>query len=340
MPQLRKDPIIGRWVIISTERAKRPKDFKRSESMPAEKKCPFCAGNEQMTPSEIFAIRDSGNPNDPNWRVRVIPSIKPFLKSNEQLWKKGRGPYDIINAVGSHEVVVETPQHIANMADLEESNIKDVIYSYCVRTKELEKNENVKYVLIFKNYGWLAGGGRVKHSRSQIIATPVNLKRVKEELEGAKSYYDYHERCVFCDMIRQEIKDKERLVYNEDGIVAIVPFAPRFPFEVWVLPKEHKPDFCNIDDTLTTSLAKAMKKILSALKKILNDPPYNYVIHTAPFRRPYPGYWSTIDEDYHWHIEITPRLTQVAGFEWGAGFYICPTLPEEAAKYLREGLSG
>ena len=332
MPQLRKDPIIGRWVIIAAERAKRPKDFKTESSSPAEEECPFCAGKENLTPAEILSLKDSNG----NWRVRVIPSAKPFLKEEEKNWKKGKGPYDLMNGIGKHEVVVETPNHIANMADLDIDNIRDVLYVYCERIKEIEKDGRMKYVLVFKNYGWAAGGGRIKHSRSQIIATPVNLKRVKEELEGSKFYFDYRERCVFCDMIRQEIEQKERLVLDENGFVAIVPFAPRFPFEVWILPKEHSPDFYKISYDSLYSLAGVIKKVLVRLKTILNDPPYNYIIHTAPFRRPHSGYWSTIDDDYHWHIEIIPRLTQVAGFEWGTGFYICPSVPEEAAKYLRE----
>jgi len=332
MPQLRKDPIIGRWVIIATERAKRPKDFKVIASSPPEKECPFCAGKENLTPGEVLSVKD----NNGNWRVRVVPSVKPFLKEGEKNWKKGRGPYDLMNGIGKHEVVVETPNHTGNMADLEVDNIKDVLYAYCERIKAVEKDDKMKYVLIFKNYGWAAGGGRIKHSRSQIIATPVNLKRVKEELEGAKFYFDYRERCVFCDMIHQEIEQKERLVLDEDGFVALVPFAPRFPFEVWILPKEHSPDFHKINYDSLYPLAGVIKKVLVRLKKTLNDPPYNYIIHTAPFRRPHSSYWSTIDDDYHWHIEIIPRLTQVAGFEWGTGFYICPSLPEEAAKYLRE----
>jgi UDPglucose--hexose-1-phosphate uridylyltransferase len=332
MPQLRKDPIIGRWIIIATERAKRPKDFKHLTEGPPEKECPFCKGKEDMTPPEIFSIRDKDN----NWRIRIIPSKRPFVQLESDFWRKGKGPYDLINAIGSHEVVIETPEHIANMADLEESFIKDVFYAYCVRFKELEKDTRIKYVLAFKNYGWAAGGGRVKHSRSQLIATPVNLKRVKEELEGAKFYYDCHERCVFCDIIRQELETKERIILEENGFVAFVPFASRFPFEVWVLPYKHSPDFYKMGEEELINLSKIMKKVLLKIKILLQDPPYNYVIHTAPFRRPHPGYWSTIEEDYHWHIEITPRLTEVAGFEWGTGFYICPTLPEEAARFLRE----
>jgi len=332
MPQLRKDPIISRWVIIATERSKRPKDFKVIDSSPPQEECPFCAGKEQLTPGEVFSIKDDKG----NWQVRVVPSIKPFLEMDHNLWKKGKGPYDLMNGIGRHEIVVETPRHIGNMADLTIENIKDVFFTYGERIKDIEKDEHIKYVLIFKNYSWNAGGGRIKHARSQIIATPVNLKRVKEELEGAKSYFDYHERCVFCDMIRQEIGQGERLILNEGGFVAFVPFAPRFPFEVWILPKAHCPNFHATGNEALFSLSTVMKKILSKIKNMLNDPPYNYVIHTTPFRRPHPGHWTTIDEDYHWHIEITPRLTQVAGFEWGTGFYICPSLPEEAAKYLRE----
>ena len=337
MPELRKDPIIGRWVIISTERGKRPYDFKKVEE-PAENpaECPFCAGREDSTPPEILALRSQGEPNSPGWQVRVIPSISPFLKRDAELWRKGIGLFDLIGARGSHKVAIETPQHIANMADLDSSQIEAVFSAYIQRTKELEKDEAIKYVLIFKNYGYKAGGSKIRHSRSQIIATPVNLKRVKEELEGARRYYDYHERCIFCDIIRQELEDGRRVVLEEDGIVAITPFAPRFPFEVWILPKKHRPDFSRIDEEEKKNLAVVLKKILTKLKSLLNDPPYNYVFHTAPFRREHKGYWTTIEDDYHWHIEIIPRLTQVAGFEWGTGFYICPVPSEEAAKYLRE----
>jgi len=332
MPELRKDPVLGRWVIIATERAKRPKDFSRVDSAPPEKECPFCSGKEAMTPPETCSLKDESG----KWRVRVIPSKKPFLTHEGELWKKGKGPYDLINGLGTHEIVVETPEHIANMADLDENQIKDVFSVYCNRFKEIGKDSRMKYVLVFKNYGWDAGGGRVKHSRSQIISTPVNLKRVKEELEGAKAYYNYHERCVFCDMIRFELGAQQRVVLDEDGFVALSPFAPRFPFETWLMPKDHSPDFYKLSETSLAALARVIKKTLLKIKVLLNDPAYNCVIHTAPFRRPYPGYWSTIEEDYHWHIEITPHLTKVAGFEWGSGFYICPALPEDAAKFLRE----
>jgi len=341
MSELRKDPIIGRWVIIATERAKRPHDFKNVSYGPPEGECPFCEGKELHTPPEIFAIREgNSSPNSSGWKVRVIPSIARFLERDRKYtWKKGIGFYDLIGAYGSHEVVIETPKHIGNMADLEPQQIENVLVAYINRIRALEDDPNIKYVLIFKNYGWAAGGGRVRHARSQIIATPVNLKRVKEKLEGAKLYYDYHERCVFCDIIREEIDLGERVVLDVDGIIALVPFASRFPFEVWILPKRHSPDFYKINEEERRALSLVLKEILTRIKNILNDPPYNYIIHSAPFRREHKGYWSTIEDDYHWHIEIIPRLTQVAGFEWGTGFYICPVLPEEAARYLREGRS-
>jgi UDPglucose--hexose-1-phosphate uridylyltransferase len=207
---------------------------------------------------------------------------------------------------------------------------------YTDRILDLEKDPRFKYVMIFKNHGWIAGAGRVKHSRSQLIATPINPKRVKEELIGARKYYEYHERCIFCDLIKQELESKARLILDIDGFIAISPFAARFPFEVWVLPKKHSPDFTSMDMSARLDLGRIMKAILSKLKVGLNDPPYNYVLHTAPFRRQKGSYWKSIDFDYHWHIEIMPRLTRVAGFEWGTGFYICPLLPEDAAKFLRE----
>lgn len=337
MPELRKDPIIGRWVIIATDRAKRPDQFSGQQQGPAEKPCPFCEGKESHTPTEIYAIRQKyTSANGPGWELRVVPSIAPFLRIEGDLERRGKGLYDLMNGIGAHEIVIETNQHIGNMADLPEEQIAKVVTCYIDRINDLEKDERFKYVLVFKNYGWTAGAGSIKHSRSQVIATPVNPKRVKEELAGSRFYYDYHERCVFCDLLNQELESKDRLIIDVDGFVAITPFAARFPFEVWILPKKHSCDFTTLNMPSRLELARIMKKVLGKLKKGLNDPPYNYILHTAPFRREKIGYWKSIDYDYHWHIEIIPRLTRVAGFEWGTGFYICPLQPEEAAKFLRD----
>jgi len=337
MPQLRKDPIIGRWVIISTERAKRPDQFSATFEAPPEKFCPFCEGRESHTPPEIYAFRNPGTlPNQSGWQVRVIPSIAPFLRIEGDLERQGKGVYDLMNGIGAHEIIIETNKHIANIADLSEEEIFLTIGAYINRIMDLEKDVRFKYVLIFKNYGYTAGGGRIRHSRSQLIATPVNPKRVKEELVGARHYYEEHERCIFCDLIKQELNFKERVVLDVDGFIAVVPFAARFPFEIWILPKRHSCNFVSLNVGEQKGLAQILKLVLLKLKNGLNDPPYNYILHNAPFLRAKSGYWKTIEYDYHWHIEIMPRLTRIAGFEWGTGFYICPILPEECAKFLRE----
>lgn len=337
MPELRKDPIIGRWVIIATERAKRPDQFVGAKpTLLQEPPCPFCAGNEAQTPPEIYALRPKGAaPNTPGWELRVVPNITPFLRIEGQLDRRGQGLYDLSNGIGAHEVIIESPTHTGNSADLSDEQMANVVSCYIDRMLDLEKDARFKYVLVFKNHGREAGASRIAHTRSQLIATPVNPKRVKEELVGAQHYYHYHERCIFCDLIRQEMEAKERLILDLDGFVALAPFASRFPFEIWILPKKHSCDFTSLDLPERMALARILRQVLQRLKKGLNDPPYNYVVHTAPFRRKKAGYWKSIDHDYHWHIEIMPRLTRVAGFEWGTGFYICPLAPEQAAQFLR-----
>ncbi|MFA5059091.1 MAG: galactose-1-phosphate uridylyltransferase [Candidatus Omnitrophota bacterium] len=338
MPELRKDPIIGRWIIVSTERARRPGTFIDSNHKTIDEgECPFCEHKESKTPPEIYAVRSHFAPNSPHWKVRVVPNIAPALKIEGNLQRRGHGLYDVMDNVGAHEVIIETPEHIANMADLDAAQIKLVFETYVVRINDLEKDPRFKYVLPFKNYGWSAGGGNIRHTRSQIIATPVNPMRVKEELVGARRYFSYHERCVYCDLIKQELESKARVVLESDHFLAISPFAARFPFELWILPKKHSCDFSKGIIGFEYDLAEMMKKVLQKLKIGLNDPAYNYVIHSAPFRRgkSKSTEWNTIEGDYHWHIEVMPRLTHVAGFEKGTGFYICSIPPEKTAEFLR-----
>ena len=336
MPQLRKDPIIGRWVIISTARGKRPHDFiaKPEQEIRPEETCIFCAGNESQTPEEIYALRPDGNENSSAWDVRVIPNVDALMQIEGDMGRKGVGMYDVMNAIGAHELIIDTPVHIANIADLDEGQVDKVVKVYIDRIKELERDPRIKYVLISKNYKQAAGASPVKHSRTQLIGLPVNPKRVKEELDGAKRYFEYRQRCIFCDMIAQEIENQSRIIERTDGFIAFAPYASRFPFEVWILPEEHSCDFHTLKNT--KGLARILKTVMNRISDLLEDPPYNYIIHTAPFRRmSSAGHWKTVDYDYHWHIEIMPRLTKVAGFELGSGFYINPTPPETAAEFLR-----
>jgi UDPglucose--hexose-1-phosphate uridylyltransferase len=283
-------------------------------------------------------LRDDKNSKDaPGWQVRVVPSISPLLRIEGKLNRRGEGIFDTMDAIGAHEIIIETPQHIAKISDLPLPQIRKVIRTYISRIIDLRKDKRFKYVMLFKNYGWEAGGSKLKHSRSQLIATPVTPKRVKEELAEAKTYYNYRDRCLFCDIISQELQTGSRVVLESEHMLVIVPFAARFPFEMWILPKKHSCCFVHTEPNQWDDLAFALKDVLTRLDKVVGDTPYNYILHTAPFQREQKArYWKTINEDYHWHIEIMPRLTRVAGFEWGSGFYINPTPPEEAAKFLRE----
>ncbi len=328
MPELRKDPVIGRWVIISTERGKRPSDFAPIEEKKKGGFCPFCYGNEDKTPPEIYAIRPDNSPKDkPGWTLRVIPNKYPALRIEGQLNRQGDGIYDKMNGVGAHEVIVETPEHFKDLADLEIGAIFDVFRVFRERVLDLKKDIRLKYAMIFKNHG-MSAGASLEHTHSQLIATPIIPKRVIEEMEGAKNYFNFKERCIFCDIIHQEIKDGVRIVFEEDFFIVIEPYAPRFPFETWILPREHHSHYESQSDEMIQHLAVTMKEVLGRINAALNNPPYNFVIHTSPLQ-------DGALEYYHWHIEFMPKLTRIAGFEWGTGFYINPTSPEDAAQYLR-----
>ncbi|MDX9702689.1 MAG: DUF4931 domain-containing protein [Candidatus Auribacterota bacterium] len=336
MPELRKDPIIGRWVIISTERSRRPIDFAVSHGKSSTKSCPFCEGNERKTPPEIFAFRSPHSyPNESGWQVRVVPNKFPALRIEGDMEKVGVGMYDKMNGIGAHEVIIETPDHDKRMHEYSVDCMTKVFEAYKIRLQDLKQDMRFKYILLFKNEGELAGAS-LSHSHSQLIALPITPKRVCEELAGAQEYFQYKDRCVYCDIIREEQNQRVRIVYENAGFIAFCPFASRFPFEIWVMPKRHYADFENITPEEIPVLADMMINTLGKLSVALNNPQYNFMLRTGPVRWMRSGYWTTIDQDFHWHIEIMPRLTRLAGFEWGTGFYINPTVPEEAARYLQE----
>lgn len=329
MPELRKDPIIRRWVIIAAERSKRPTDFKRKQEATDDAFCPFCEGNEDKTPPEILAYRKAGtHPNGPGWRVRVIANKFPALGIYGDLNKRGIGMYDAMNGIGAHEVIVETPRHHRSSSALEVKELEEVIWAYRDRVMDLKKDRRFVYGLIFKNVGREAGAS-LMHTHSQLIATPFVPIRISEEIRGSKEYYSYRGRCIFCDMIREELDSKERIVAETDEFVAFGPFASRFPFETWIVPKQHLSHFENSPKQVIENFAAILKTTVTKLEIVLEQPPYNYLIHSAPFDRDY------LDE-YHWHLEIIPRLTKVAGFEWGSGCYINPVAPEDASRFLSE----
>lgn len=328
MPELRKDPIIGRWVIVNTERGKRPSAITSIPPRSDASLCPFCPGNEASTPPEVLAYRQpNSEPNHPGWRLRVISNRYPALVIEGDTRREPHGIYDKMQGVGAHEVIIETPDHGRDLVDLTDWEVRDVLWAYRERMIDLERDLRFKHILIFKNHGEAAGAS-LEHSHSQLIATPIIPKRVVEEMEGAKKYHDFKERCIFCDIVRQEIDDNSRLVKDHDAFISFEPFASRFPFETWIIPKTHQSSFLELADSEYLTLARCLKDSLARLKLALNNPPLNFILHTRPIAR-------DSHEYFHWHFELIPKLTKVAGFEWGSGFYINPTAPEEAAAYLR-----
>ncbi len=335
MSELRKNPITEGWVIISTERGERPSDLPPVATRKPSKLCPFCVGKEATTPPEIFSVRDTGSAADgPGWQVRVVPNKFPALRVEGTLEREGVGMFDKMSGIGAHEVVIENPSHEKRFWDYSVAEIGNVIEAYVQRTTDLKRDSRLRHVLIFKNEGEQAGAS-LEHSHSQLIATPVVPKRVREELAGASNYFNYKERCVFCDQIREEQRFGVRMIYENDYFVAFCPFASRFPFEITILPTVHRPDLTTTEPEERMALAETLRLVTRKLNEALNGPQYNWIVHIAP-TRPSPRASQDMAEDFHWHIEVIPRLTRIAGFEWGSGFYINPTAPEHAAEYLRE----
>ncbi|MFA5270826.1 MAG: galactose-1-phosphate uridylyltransferase [Candidatus Omnitrophota bacterium] len=331
MPDLRKDPIVNRWVVVNVEEPFLPKDFGVTPFVwKGEKDCAFCNGNEHLTPPEIEAVSETSRaPNTPGWKVRVVPNKFPALKIEGELDKHAVGMYDVSNGVGAHEVIVDSPHHYKTIAELTDEEVEYMLKAYRSRTLDLRKDRRFKYLLIFKNVGADAGAS-LEHGHSQLIALPMVPKNVLDEVKGARHFYEYRERCIFCDMIAYEQENgKERIVAENDSFISFCPLSSRFSFEVWVIPKEHSRDFGEIDDSRIKDLAVILKDSLSRLKKVLGEHPYNYIIHTSPVN-------TDADASYPWLIEIMPKLSRVAGFEWGSGFYVVATPPEIAAKLLRE----
>jgi len=330
MREFRRDLITGRWIIISTERAKRPFAFmKYPREIDDVNTCPFCWGNERFTPPEIVAYRPQNTQkNTPGWQVRTIPNKYPALRVEGEVIKSADGIYDKITGIGAHEVIIETPYHDKDLYQLELNNVIDILRMYKERIEDLKRDIRFEYILIFKNCGKYAGA-TLSHPHSQLIALPMIPIIIKQELDGAKKYYEFKERCIYCDIINEELKTNTRVVTENEDFIALCPYASRFPFEVWVLPKRHDPMYEDIQYNELKNLASIMKIINKKLNLALENPPYNYLLHTSPLKYNNLHY-------YHWHIEIIPKLSGIGGFEWGTGFYINPVEPEEATKFLRE----
>ncbi len=338
--ELRKDYLLNRWVVIATERSRRPTDFAKQKPETAKSAvCPLCVGNEYMTPPALMLyLKENGEikkAKDPlagerpkNWLIRGIPNLFPAFspprqpEDETQIMKSD----NFGNAIGHHEVLIESPNHDEDPADAELPQLELLINAYIDRLKELSAKPYVKYVSIFRNYGQEAGAS-LSHAHSQIIATPMIPTTIQEELKASKAFYDEHGKCVFCDILEREAKSP-RLVLDSDDFMVLAPYASITPMEFWIIPKKHAPNILNLSPSEISAFAKTLKASLKALKELVNDPPYNYGFHLAIN--------SEAQDSYHWHLEVYPKLSIWAGFEISTGIYINTVTPETAADSLRK----
>ena len=340
MPEFRKDPIIDRWVVIATERSRRPSDFAPPPQPAAPVSSVFSPGNEEKTPAEVFQIgRAESKPADTSgWRVRVVPNKFPALSTKGDLDAHAVGMFDVLNGVGAHEVVIEHPEAAWDMAQATPAEMRDVLDAYIERNRVLSDDERFRYILTFRNAG-TAAGASINHPHSQIIALPVVPKQTKDQLEVARHHYRDKRRSIFADMVRQELESGARVVEANEHFVVLCPYAARFPFEMQIFPTRQQHDFTRMNEAEKASLSQVLPRTLKRIKVGLGNPSYNMMFQTAPVtkaRAGAPDYWGTIEHDFCWRIDILPRLTQVAGFEWGTGVYINPVAPEDGAQFLRE----
>lgn len=332
MPQLRKNPITREWVIIATERSRRPGDFKVSEDLSGRPAfspgCPFCPGNELMTPPEVLSYRSPDTlPNTSGWWVRVVPNKFPALAIEGNLDRTGFGMYDMMNGIGAHEVIIECTDHDKSIGTVSPVQAQEALWAFRDRCLDLRQDRRFKYILLFRNHGKVAGAS-LEHPHSQLIALPMVPQDVMLQLEGAARYYDYHERCIYCDMVKQEINFGERIVCVNDAFIAFCPFASKYPFETWIMPRDHSRAFVEEERPRVNDFAAILQDVLQRIAACLNNPPYNFTLCTAPINQ-------DRERDFHWHMAIMPRLTIAAGFELGTGIFINVATPEDCARHLR-----
>ncbi len=339
MSEFRWDPLRRAWVITETGRSRQPREFIVNRQQVSMTACPFCPGQEMKTPPEVYAQRDGSRPaNSPDWQVRVVPNKFPILRIEGNLEPQQYGLYRNMRGIGAHEVIIETPDHHRSLDQLDLGETTRVLQAYRARLLDLRKDTRFHYLQIFKNHG-VEAGAPLPHSHSQLMAVPTTPPITRNELNACREHFHSTARCLICDLIAQEIADDRRVVSNDGRFLTIAPYASCSPFELRLYPLQHNHDFALQNDAELAACAAALQDVLRRLRRLLNDPPYNFVLHTAPPAHPQPGKpeaWKTLAEDYHWHIELFPRLSQIAGFEWGSGFFINPLPPEDAARFLRE----
>jgi UDPglucose--hexose-1-phosphate uridylyltransferase len=327
MPEIRHNVLTREWVIISTERAKRPQEFAKErgakEPRPAfDPKCPFCPGNEAMTPPATLVV-----PEDGAWKVRVTPNKFAALSYVGDRERSFDGIRHKVAGVGIHEVIVETPDHSKTTALVEDRQVETLLDTYLNRFNFASSDPRVELVTIFKNHG-AAAGTSLEHPHSQLIGTPVITPQIRDRLINALKHYDEYGECIFCRVLSTELEEQTRIVMETEHFVTFVQFAALTPFSMLIMPRRHMACFSEIRDAEAADLASILRRTLAKLYYGLKDPDFNYTVRTAPREASGAKY-------FHWYVSIIPRLTQVAGFELGSGMFINTSLPEENAAFLR-----
>lgn len=331
MPELRRDVVTGKWVVVATDRARRPTDMVPAK--PVERAepedCPFCRGNEAMTPKEVYAVRPEDSvPDGPGWRVRVVPNKFPAFETGEPV-NDSSPLFERLPSEGVHEVIIHSPHHAVTLGDMPVGDINALVEVYRDRLLANSRDPLVKYVHIILNHG-VEAGASLEHPHTQLFGLPLVPPLIMQELEGTWMYREKEGGCVFCDVVDRELALKERVVAVTDEFVVISPYAARFPFEQWILPRSHQPSFGDIDSRNIEEFAVVLRDLMKNLDDRLGNPPINYYLHTAPCDGGEHGY-------YHWHLECMPRVSTPGAFEWGTGMMINIVTPEQAAEFLTGG---
>jgi UDPglucose--hexose-1-phosphate uridylyltransferase len=335
MSEFRRDPLSGGWVIIAENRAGRPDEFRQTPRVRTAVACPFCSGHERETPEAVAVYPASASPPaSACWQVRVVPNKFPAVWFAAPAGGEAAKSSEKQSAQGAHEVIIESPQHVVSLADTTDQQARLTFLAYQDRLRHWRSDSRLAYGLVFKN-ARAEGGASLEHAHSQLIATPMLPDVVATEARHCKQFSEEESKCLLCDLAAQELASRDRLVHETQHLVAICPCGSRFPFEVLVLPKEHASYFEEVEGGVRDELAFLVRDLIARLESLLHEPAYNFWIHTAP--------WSGGDfvhDSFHWHLHLAPRLTRLAGFELGAGYFINPVSPEKAAGDFRVAFQG
>ncbi len=340
MSELRRDPVSGNWVVIAPDQEAGVILVPSPRITTPRELCPLCPGMECQTNHEILVYRPQpgASQSGGEWLLRVIPNRLPILRTEVPLEREGLGMFDRISGVGAHEIIVDSPLHDQVLHEFSLDQIRLMLTAWRERLNDLRRDTRLRYISVFRNQGRRAGA-RMSHPHSQIIATPTIPQSVRNELAGAREYFEYKERCVFCDLIDQESEEKVRLVVQNRGFLALCPFASKNPFEVWIVPRIHAHHYGTVSSDEIADLAEILRSVAGTLAVSLADPDVNVILKSAPTPHVHRTKWVTLEEDYHWHVEIIPRIARPTGYEWATGMFVNPTAPEAAAAYLRENLN-